>query len=205
MKRYFKETIKLINQSFTKYGNRQYMISEPITQKQHAYQTYLAMKNTPIGSRIPELRVSALLHDIGHFCDDTPIDPIKGKDDQHEIKGGLWLVRRGFPALTYTPVFNHVKVKRYLCFKDKNYYDLLSKGSKLSLNLQGGPMNSEEARIFEKIPFFNESLLLRHCDEKGKDINLDNIEINFQELEDEILQVLYKEYYREYYEYYKYY
>jgi predicted HD phosphohydrolase len=66
-------------------------------------------------------------------------------------------------------------------------------------------MNSEEARIFEKIPFFNESLLLRHCDEKGKDINLDNIEINFQELEDEILQVLYKEYYREYYEYYKYY
>ncbi len=43
----------------------------------------------------------------------------------------------------------HVAAKRYLSASEAGYFDVLSEASKLSLRLQGGPMNAEEQAKFE--------------------------------------------------------
>lgn len=43
----------------------------------------------------------------------------------------------------------HVQAKRYLCWKDPEYFNKLHEMSKAKLKYQGGPMNEKEAKIFE--------------------------------------------------------
>jgi predicted HD phosphohydrolase len=166
------------------------MINEPITQQQHAQQTYQMMKIHELGSKRVDLRVAAFLHDIGHLTlNHDPLNPEDGKDDQHELVGVKWLALHGFPPSVYLPVMFHVDAKRYMCTKNPKYRESLSEGSQLSLNLQGGAMSQEELTQFEKMPNFNEIMLLRYCDDLGKNVDLTELP-PLEEIRNDVLSVL---------------
>ena len=52
------------------------------------------------------------------------------------------------------------------------YYDLLSDPSKISLELQGGAMNNEEAQKFISLKFYKDAIILRKYDDDGKIPNI---------------------------------
>ncbi|MGC1488607.1 MAG: phosphodiesterase, partial [Albidovulum sp.] len=62
----------------------------------------------------------------------------------------------------------HVAAKRYLCATRPEYFKRLSEASIHSLNLQGGPMNAEEAAEFEKNPNLAQIVAVRYLDDAGK-------------------------------------
>ena len=55
---------------------------------------------------------------------------------------------------------------------NKKYYNQLSEASVVSLKLQGGILNSNEAKLFEKEDFFKEAIKLRKFDEAAKKIGI---------------------------------
>jgi len=114
--------------------------------------------------------VAALLHDIGQFIDDAGnAAETLAIDARHEELGADWLMR-WFGAEVTEPVRLHVAAKRYLCASQPGYAEALSGASKLSLSLQGGPMNPAEVAEFEAHPWFAEAVRLRHYDDGGKRI-----------------------------------
>ena len=92
------------------------------------------------------------------------------KDGRHEDVGCAFL-KKYFKEDVLGPIKYHVKAKKYLA-RDRNYYRLLSKASKISLKLQGGIMNDEEAKNFESNKFFKNSIKLRKFDEMAKKSNI---------------------------------
>ena len=120
---------------------------------------------------------SSLLHDYGHFILENPDDLVnKNKDGKHEDVGFEFL-KKYFVKDVVKPIKHHVKAKRYLA-RDEKYYQLLSKASKVSLKLQGGIMNDNEAKEFENNDFFEESIKLRKFDEEAKKTGLKIKSIN---------------------------
>jgi [1-hydroxy-2-(trimethylamino)ethyl]phosphonate dioxygenase len=114
------------------------------------------------------LVVAALLHDVGHLVEDVPPDLADWHEDaHHEQKGAAWLARYFGPAIC-DPVRLHVPAKRYLCATDPSYLSKLSPASVVTLNLQGGPMNSAEIAAFERVPHHQDALRVRRCDDAGK-------------------------------------
>ena len=63
----------------------------------------------------------------------------------------------------------HADAKRYLCTVDPAYRDTLSPVSKRTLEAQGGLMSAEEIQQFRASPFAEQAVLLRRCDDAGKD------------------------------------
>ena len=63
---------------------------------------------------------------------------------------------------------SHVEAKRYLTWKDPNYYAQLSDASKKTLEYQGGRMEKDEAEAFEKYPLFDLIIKMRLWDEAAK-------------------------------------
>jgi predicted HD phosphohydrolase len=63
----------------------------------------------------------------------------------------------------------HVAAKRYLCAVEPSYFNTLSPASVHSLQLQGGPMSTEEIAEFEQSPFYPEAVRLRRWDDLAKD------------------------------------
>jgi gamma-butyrobetaine dioxygenase len=116
------------------------------------------------------LVAAALLHDVGHFLHPEGAEAaLAGRDIAHEALGAAWL-SRGFGPEVTAPVALHVAAKRYLCAVEPDYYATLSDASKLSLAAQGGAMDDGEAAAFEKRPGYAAAVLLRRCDDRGKDI-----------------------------------
>ena len=118
------------------------------------------------------LVVAALLHDVGHFVSDFPLDALeKGTDNLHEDAGAK-LLQNFFPPSVSEPVRLHVAAKRYLCAVEPRYYDRLSDASINSLNLQGGAMSLDEVAAFEKNAFKDDAVKLRYFDDDGKVVNI---------------------------------
>lgn len=142
-----------------------YYAGEPITELQHALQTaYLAEK----AGASPEMVVAALLHDFGHLLHDLPENfTSQGLNDQHEMQGAMYL-KQYFPPAVCDPIRLHVAAKRYLCTTDPKYSNQLSQTSRLSLELQGGLMNSDEIKAFEAEPHWQEALEIRWWDDQAK-------------------------------------
>ena len=97
-----------------------------------------------------------------------------GADDsriraQHDVVGGAWLRMNGFDETCAHITEGHVLAKRYLCYKEDDYYEKLSQGSKTTLAFQGGPMTAEEAAIFERDPLFDACCEMRRWDEGAKE------------------------------------
>ena len=105
----------------------------------------------------------------------NPINPIKKKP--HWIKSKIVNTQNYFKTKVTEPIKLHVSAKRYLC-REKSYYNLLSNASKVSLELQGGKMNDDEAQKFILLKHYKEAITLRQYDERGKIPNMKIKSIN---------------------------
>ena len=116
------------------------------------------------------LVVAALLHDIGYFLHPgAEASVAEAHNFEHEALGAAWLSRAFGDGVTQ-PIALHVEAKRYLCAVEPGYFDRLSDMSRHTLMNQGGIMSRGEAAAFEKVPAFEAALLLRRCDDRGKDV-----------------------------------
>lgn len=147
-------------------GQEQY--GEGVTQLEHALQcAYFASQVTDDSETI----VAALLHDIGHLCDQEAEHMGDVGIVDHEGIGAQYLAELGFPQKVAELVGAHVTAKRYLVATNPNYE--LSPASAETLRHQGGPMNAEEVAAFERDPLYKEKLRMRSWDEMGKEVALD--------------------------------
>jgi phosphonate degradation associated HDIG domain protein len=138
---------------------------EPVSITEHVLQTafFAQAEAAP-----PALVVAALLHDIGHFVQQVPVDIADWTADaRHEEVGGRWLAERFAPQIS-EPVRLHVPAKRYLCATDPSYLALLSPASVHTLKLQGGPMSEREVALFEAESFYLQAVRVRRWDDRGK-------------------------------------
>jgi phosphonate degradation associated HDIG domain protein len=120
-----------------------------------------------------ELIVAALLHDIGHFIGEFPIDALEnGIDNLHEEVGAAFL-QRYYPAAVSEPIRLHVAAKQYLCATDATYIDTLSAASVNSLRVQGGPMDKAQISEFEANAHHQDAVRVRRYDDDGKVAGLD--------------------------------
>ena len=156
--------IDFILELFAQQGANEYM-GEAVTMSQHMEQTAACA----VADAAPDsLVIAALLHDIGHFIGEHPIDALeKGIDNDHETIGADYL-RNHFADSISEPVRLHVAAKRYLCATDPDYFARLSPASVNSLEVQGGPMNAAEVAAFEANPHHRDAVRLRCYDDDGK-------------------------------------
>ena len=121
----------------------------------------------------PELVAAALLHDIGHFGTDFAVDSddsphkamLSATQDRRHEEAGADLLESLFGVDVAEPVRLHVSAKRYLCAIEPNYSDELAETTRYTLNLQGGPMNSEEVKTFEALSHAEDAAKLRRWDD----------------------------------------
>jgi predicted HD phosphohydrolase len=162
---------KIINNYKT---NKSLYIGEKVTMTEHMIQSaMLAEKNKSSSSLV----CASLLHDYGHFILDSPDKLVKRKEDGKHEDIGYQYLKKYFKKNVVEPIKNHVKAKRYLA-RNQKYYEILSPASIASLHLQGGVMNDEEVKEFEKEKFFNDSIKLRKFDEAAKKTGVEIKDIN---------------------------
>ena len=156
--------IDFILDLFAQRGSQEYM-GEAVTQSQHMEQSAACA----VADGAPDsLVIAALLHDIGHFLGDHPIEALEnGIDNTHEEVGARYL-EPYFPPSVTEPIRLHVAAKRYLCATNDEYQGLLSDASINSLMVQGGPMNPTEVKQFEASPHHKDAVQLRLYDDDGK-------------------------------------
>jgi phosphonate degradation associated HDIG domain protein len=158
------DVIERILELFAERGAREYM-GEAVSMSQHMEQS--AACATADGAPA-SLVIAALLHDIGHFIGEHPIEALEnGIDNRHEQVAADYL-RQYFPPEVTEPIRLHVAAKRYLCATDADYLARLSPASVDSLAVQGGPMDSDEIDRFEANPYHREAVRLRLYDDDGK-------------------------------------
>ena len=156
--------IDFIIDLFSRRGAEEYM-GEPVSMSQHMEQSAACAFADDAPSNLVAV---ALLHDIGHFVGDFPIDALeKGIDNLHAEAGGQFLAP-WFPASVTEPIRLHVAAKRYLCATDAEYFARLSTASVNSLQVQGGPMNEDEVKQFETSPHYRDAVQTRLYDDDGK-------------------------------------
>ena len=154
-----------IEDVFKRRGAESYL-GEQVTMAQHMLQTAQCAEQA--GADDSQI-VAALLHDIGHYKNEIPENVLaKGKNNFHEEAGANFL-EDYFPSSVVEPIRQHVAAKRYLCAVKSDYFERLSPASVHTLNLQGGPMNTEEVEEFEKNDYLVQCIQLRYWDEDGKD------------------------------------
>ena len=159
------EIVDHILATFRSHGAAAYL-GEPVTLREHMLQSAAAAEAEGASA---ELVAAALLHDFGHLIHTGPEDAAEhGLDTEHEEVGFRFLEQH-FPPEVVEPVRLHVAAKRYLCAVDPGYRDLLSPASRLSLELQGGPMNDAEITAFEALPHYAAACRLRRWDDIAKD------------------------------------
>jgi 2-amino-1-hydroxyethylphosphonate dioxygenase (glycine-forming) len=152
---------------YEKYGNADY-IGEPVSQIEHMCQCAQFAER---GNYDDEVILAAFFHDIGHLCEH--IISVNHMSEygvvDHEKIGASFLSDKGFSEKITRLIASHVDAKRYLTYKNPDYFDRLSEASKNTLNFQGGPMTPAEAEKFEQDELFHLFILLRGWDERGKE------------------------------------
>ena len=155
---------------YKRHGGAEYA-GESVTQLEHMFQ---AAKLAEQDGYDEDIILAAFLHDIGHIC------VAENKENgmagfgimDHEEVGADYLEEKGFSKKVIRLVESHVEAKRYLTFKDPEYYDHLSVASKKTLEYQGGIMDADEANAFEQYPLFELIVKMRRWDEEAKVENL---------------------------------
>lgn len=149
---------------FTDKGQGAYF-GESVSEMEHALQAaHLAVTS---GANIHHV-VAALLHDVGHLLHGLGENIADHDiDSRHEEAGADWLEQYFGPEVI-EPIRMHVPAKRYLCAVDPTYQASLSPASIKSLQLQGGPMTTEEVALFETLPFFRSAVVIRRWDDGAK-------------------------------------
>ena len=164
------ERVDAIFSLYEKYGSADY-IGEDISQIEHMAQSAQMAEKEGFDD---EVILAAFFHDIGHICEmDVKQESMGGYGVvSHERLGANCLREKGFSEKIAKLVENHVEAKRYLTFKDQEYFNKLSEASKKTLEYQGGPMHEAEAIAFEKSDLFEASIKLREWDEKAKEVGI---------------------------------
>ena len=161
--------IDFILDLFARRGSEEYM-GEAVSMAQHMEQSAACAATEGASD---ELVIASLLHDIGHFVGDFPVEALEnGIDNLHEEAGARFL-EAFYPASVTEPIRLHVAAKKYLCAVDKNYFDCLSDASINSLRVQGGPMSPTEVDEFETNPHYLAAVDVRKYDDDGKVAGLD--------------------------------
>ncbi len=161
--------VEFILDLFARRGSEAYM-GEPVNMAQHMEQTAAC---AVADGASDELVIAALLHDIGHFVGDCPIDALEtGVDNLHQLAGAKFL-EAYYPASVTGPIRLHVAAKKYLCALEGQYFAHLSAASVQSLQVQGGPMTETEIEAFESSPYHQAAVQLRRYDDDGKVAGLD--------------------------------
>lgn len=152
---------------YERHGQLDY-IGEPVSQIEHMSQAAQIAEDQ---GHDDEIILAAFFHDIGHlFVLDKKLEEMGGYGVmRHEKIGADYLREMGFPEKLAKLVENHVQAKRYLIFKNPEYYGKLSEASRKTLEYQGGPMNQKEAWYFENDELFDLSLKMRIWDELAKE------------------------------------
>jgi phosphonate degradation associated HDIG domain protein len=158
------DVIDVIFTRFAAFGANAY-VGEPVTLTEHMLQTAAAAERDGASD---ELVASALLHDFGHLIAADEEAAARGIDTEHEELGWSFLAVH-FPPEVVEPVRMHVAAKRYLCAVDPDYLGLLSPASRLSLDLQGGPMSASEVEAFRMLDYAQQACTLRRYDDEAKD------------------------------------
>ena len=158
--------LKTIANLFAEGGQDAYF-GEPVTQLEHALQSAQLAEQAGADE---ETITAAFLHDIGHLL---PPELAGGYMDgygtvDHEKLGADFLREQGFSEKVAQLIEHHVNAKRYLVFKNPNYFARLSEASLRTLEFQGGPMTADEAADFEANPYFKGILQMRTWDEQAK-------------------------------------
>jgi 2-amino-1-hydroxyethylphosphonate dioxygenase (glycine-forming) len=175
MKQSSDQVIEEIFELYEVYGAADY-IGEPVSQIEHMSQSaQLAMDE----GYDDEVVLAAFFHDIGHICVMRNItNNMEGYGTKrHEKIGADYLREKGFPEKVAQLVESHVQAKRYLTFKNPEYYAKLSDASKQTLVLQGGMMTQEEAILFEADSLFDSSIRMRQWDEQAKEEGIEIIDL----------------------------
>lgn len=142
---------------------------ESVTQIEHALQCAQLAQSEGAGDT---LVAAALLHDIGHLLHRDAANALRhGEDDEHESIGAVWLGQWFGEAVT-GPIALHVQAKRYLCATDPGYHERLSPVSVRSLELQGGPLEAQEATAFAALAHAQDAARLRRWDDRAKSSGL---------------------------------
>lgn len=151
----------------TRRGQEEY-IGEPVSQIEHACQSAQMAESEGFDE---EVVLAALLHDIGHLCALPNEDEMPGLGIlRHEQVGGNYLSKLGFSEKICRLVEGHVQAKRYLTFKNSEYFEQLSDSSRQTLAYQGGRMDAEEAESFESNFLFELMIKMRKWDEAAKEV-----------------------------------
>jgi putative nucleotidyltransferase with HDIG domain len=142
-------------------------IGEKVSQLEHACQ---AAQLAGAEGYDADVILAALFHDIGHLCEF--IMPVHKMNEfgiiDHEKLGAGYLREKGFSEKIARLVESHVAAKRYLTYKNPDYFNRLSDASKYTLQQQGGPMNETEAELFEQDSLHHLFIKLREWDDKAK-------------------------------------
>ncbi len=144
-------------------------IGEPVSQIEHACQSAQLAAAEGFDE---EVILAAFLHDFGHLCALPNEDEMPGLGIlRHEQVGANCLSKLGFSEKICRLVEGHVQAKRYLTFKNSQYFEKLSDASRQTLTWQGGKMDAEEADAFESHFLFELMIRMRHWDEAAKEVN----------------------------------
>lgn len=161
------QKIEEIFSLYERHGQEDY-IGEPVSQIEHMSQAAQIAEDQ---GHDEEVILAAFFHDIGHlFALDKKLENMGGYGVmRHEKIGADYLRAMGFPEKMAKLVENHVQAKRYLTFRNPEYFGKLSEASLNTLAYQGGPMNQKEASCFENEELFALSLKMRTWDEQAKE------------------------------------
>lgn len=156
--------VDLITDVFNRRGAESYL-GEAVTMSEHMLQgAHIAEQ---LGAD-DEMIAAILLHDIGHYTGDFPEDALENNIDNLHEEAGARILAPWFPAVVVDCVRHHVAAKRYLCAVDPAYLEQLSDASVHTLNLQGGPMDADEAASFRDQPHLDAIIQVRKWDDAGK-------------------------------------
>lgn len=151
---------------YEQFGAEEYA-GEKVSQLEHMVQAaQLAMEE----GYDDEVVLAAFLHDVGHLL---PVHDVSETMDgygvmDHEKVGADWLLKLGMGERMCKLIGSHVNAKRYLTWKNPDYYNQLSEASKKTLEYQGGRMEEKEAKSFEADPLFDLYIRMRTWDEAAK-------------------------------------
>jgi [1-hydroxy-2-(trimethylamino)ethyl]phosphonate dioxygenase len=138
---------------------------EPVSILEHSLQ---AAHSAEVAGAGPAAISAALLHDVGHMLHGLDEEIAhRGLDAMHEEIAAEYLAP-WFGEDVTTPIRLHVPAKRFLCWRERDYFSRLSPSSVESLALQGGPMDEEEAAKFLRNPFAPGAIALRQWDDEAK-------------------------------------
>ena len=149
-------------------NNNSLYIGENVTIAEHMIQSAMMAEKSKSNNN---LVCACLLHDYGHFILDNPDELVRKKQDGKHEEIGYEYLKKFFKKEIVEPIRHHVIAKRYLA-RDKKYFDRLSEASVVSLELQGGVLDTKEAKSFENQEFFKEAIMLRKFDEAAKKVGV---------------------------------